>query len=207
MVYGLYGGAAALCLILVLAAIALPAVTARRRRGAAAAPPAARKDVPVPVRRRIACAAAAVLASVLAGPVLAPGAMAATVHPARPAAYWPVTITIRTVPALPGVQFSVDGTPLTTNGAGEANYTQQHNFSSHTLRLVNTTIATPLRRYQFSRSAGQRDPNQAFRPVVGGLPMRADYTVTAGFAVRCPVKPRFTSQQGTPLDRRGASRR
>jgi phospholipase C len=48
MVYGLYGGAAALCLVLVLVAIALPAVTARRRRGAAAAPPAARKDVTVP---------------------------------------------------------------------------------------------------------------------------------------------------------------
>jgi hypothetical protein len=128
------------------------------------------------------------------------------VRPARPAIYWPVTITLRTVPALPGVHFSVDGTPLTTNGAGVAVYTQQHNFSSHTLRLVDTTIATPLRRYQFSRWAGQRDPNQAFLPVVDGLPMRANYTVTAGFAVQCPVTPKFASQQGSPLDPQRISR-
>ncbi|MDX6395580.1 MAG: hypothetical protein QOJ73_6643 [Streptosporangiaceae bacterium] len=158
------------------------------------------------MRRRTVGAAAAILAGVLAGPVLAQGALAATAHPARPAAYWPVTITIQTVPALPGVHFSVDGTPLTTNGAGVAIYTQQHDFSSHTLRLVDPTIATPLRRYQFSRWAGQRDPNQAFRPLVDGLPMRANYTVTAGFAVQCPVTPKFTSQNGSPLDPRRISR-
>jgi hypothetical protein len=152
------------------------------------------------VRRRILGAAAVILAAALSGPLLAQAASASPVRPARPAIDWPVTVTIRTVPALPGVHFTIDGTPLTTDGAGVAQYTQQHNFSSHTLRLVDTAIATPLRRYQFSRWAGQRDPEQAFRPVVSGLPMRADYTVTAGFAVQCPVTPKFTSQHGSPLD-------
>src|SRR6266704_2763763 len=58
------------------------------------------------------------------------------------------------------------------------------------------------RRYRFVRWAGQRDPNQAFRPAVTGLPMRADYTITAGFAVQCPVTPRFTDQHGSSIDAR-----
>jgi phospholipase C len=48
VVYWLYGGAATLCVVLVLLALGLPAVTARRRGGTAATPPAARKDVTVP---------------------------------------------------------------------------------------------------------------------------------------------------------------
>ena len=51
----------------------------------------------------------------------------------------------------------------------------------------------------FLRWAGQRDPNQAFRPTVNGLPMRADYTVTASFATACPVSPRLVEENGTPL--------
>ena len=152
------------------------------------------------MKRRILGAAAAILAGVLSGPLLAQAALASPIRPARPAIDWPVTVTIRTVPAVAGVHFTIDGTPLTTNGAGETQYTQQHNFSSHTLRLVDTSIATAHRHYQFSRWAGQRDPDQAFRPVVSGLPMRANYTVTAGFAVQCPVTPKFASQQGSPLD-------
>jgi hypothetical protein len=58
----------------------------------------------------------------------------------------------------------------------------------------------PGRRYTFARWAGQRDPDQAFVPVVHGLPMRADYTVTAGFSARCPVTPHFTDQRGAALD-------
>ena len=48
VVYWLYGGAAALCIVLVLVALGLPAITARRRRGTPATPPAIRKDVTVP---------------------------------------------------------------------------------------------------------------------------------------------------------------
>ena len=131
-------------------------------------------------------------------------ALAGAGAPARPeqAALqpWPVTITIRTVPALAGVRFSFDGATLVTGRHGVATVTERHNFSLHTLRLLNTRIAKTGRRYTFARWAGQRDPNQAFVPTVRGLPMRADYTVTAAFGARCPVAPHFTDQHGAALD-------
>ncbi len=119
--------------------------------------------------------------------------------PSRP---WPITLTISTVPPLAHVRFSFDGTTLVTNSRGRASLTEQHNFSAHTLTLIDRTITTRDRRYRFVRWAGQRDPNQAFRPAVTGLPMRADYTITAGFAVQCPVTPRFTDQHGSSIDAR-----
>jgi hypothetical protein len=112
---------------------------------------------------------------------------------------WPVTITIRTVPSLPGVRFVFDGTPIVTGPQGSTSVTEQHNFSAHTLTLADTKLSASGRRYAFVRWAGQRDPDQAFRPTVQGLPMRADYSVTASFAVMCPVSPRLAQQDGAAL--------
>jgi hypothetical protein len=138
------------------------------------------------------------LAAAAAGP-----AAAAPAEPGAPARAslqpWPITLTIKTVPALPGVEFTFDGVELVTNQQGVASFTQRHDFSAHTLGLSETEIAGSGRRYTFLRWAGQRDPNQAFRPTVYGLPMRADYTVTASFATACPVSPRLVEENGTPL--------
>jgi hypothetical protein len=112
---------------------------------------------------------------------------------------WPVTITVRTVPPLAGVRFQFDGQPVVTNASGVATITEQHNFGLHTLALVQTQLVTANRQYHFARWAGQRDPNQAFIDTVRGLPMRADYTVTAGFTVSCPVSPRLVEQTGIVL--------
>lgn len=153
---------------------------------------------------RLTLAAGAVLTACLGSVALAPSALAAPGLPASPAyAYspsFPVTITVRTVPALAGVRFTFDGRVMTTGGRGEASRTEPHNFSGHTLRLVDTRISRGDRRYRFARWAGQRDPNQAFLPTVRGLPMRANYTVTAAFAVQCPVRPRLTYQSGGQID-------
>src|SRR4029077_16033419 len=78
-------------------------------------------------------------------------------------------------------------------------FTERHNFSEHTLALKQTEVGVSGRRYTFLRWAGQRDPDQAFRPTVHGLPMRADYSVTASFATACPVTPRLVEQNGTSL--------
>jgi hypothetical protein len=112
---------------------------------------------------------------------------------------WPITITIRTVPSLPGVRFVFDGTPMVTGAQGSTSVTEQHNFSAHTLTLTDTQLSASGRKYSFVRWAGQRDPDQAFRPTVQGLPMRANYTVTASFAIMCPVSPRLAQQDGAAL--------
>jgi hypothetical protein len=117
-----------------------------------------------------------------------------------------VTLTVRTLPALPAVKFSFDGKTLLTNASGEASYTEPHNFGRHTLTLVSTSIVTRLRHYRFTRWAGERDPDDTFRATVAGLPMRADYTVTAAFSAQCPVRPRFTDQYGQVLNARRISR-
>jgi hypothetical protein len=125
-------------------------------------------------------------------------------HPKRQS--WPVTLTIRTLPSLPHVQFSFDGRSVVTDASGEASYTEPHNFDQHTLTLLDTSIDTQGRHYHFARWAGERDGQDAFRAAVNGLPMRADYTVTAAFTVQCPVRPRFTDQDGKALDPRRISR-
>ena len=151
-----------------------------------------------------AAAAPPALAGLAAGARSAAGAgmalPAAVTGPARGSVQpWPITITIRTVPSLPGVRFVFDGTPVVTGSQGSTSVTQQHNFSAHTLTLAQTQLSASDRRYTFVRWAGQRDPNQAFRATVQGLPMRADYTVTASFAVMCPVSPRLAQQNGAAL--------
>ena len=165
------------------------------------------------MRTRPLLLASAVLAASLGSLGLGHSVLAGTARPASPASPagpagpagvslqpWPVTITIRTVPALAGVRFTFDGTTLVTGRGGVAKQTERHNFSQHTLSLLDTRINKPSRRYTFARWAGQRDPNQAFLPTVRGLPMRADYTVTAAFGAACPVTPHFTDQHGAPLD-------
>jgi len=138
------------------------------------------------------------LAAAVAGPAAA--APVESRDPARASLQpWPITLTVRTVPALPGVEFTFDGVQLVTNQQGVTSFTQRHDFSAHTLGLSHTEVAVSGRRYTFLRWAGQRDPNQAFRPTVHGLPMRADYTVTASFATACPVSPRLVEENGTPL--------
>jgi hypothetical protein len=133
----------------------------------------------------------------LGGTAAAPPALAS---PARASVRpWPITITIRTVPSLPGVRFAFDGTPIVTGPQGSTSVTEQHNFTAHSLKLAETQLSASGRRYTFVRWAGQRDPDQAFRPTVQGLPMRANYTVTASFAVMCPVSPRLAQQDGAAL--------
>jgi hypothetical protein len=119
-------------------------------------------------------------------------------HPHRKP--WPITVTVRTVPALSGVRLTFDGTTLVTNGAGAASYTAEHNLNKHTLALLDTAIDQPTRRYRFSRWAGQRDPKQAFRRTVTNLPMRTSYTITAAFTVLYPVSVRLVDQHGVPLE-------
>jgi hypothetical protein len=104
------------------------------------------------------------------------------------------------VPVLAGVRLLFDGKPLTTDAQGRASVTQEHNFGKHTLTLLDTSLTGPARRYRFVRWAGQRDPDQAYKSEVTGLPMRAAFTITAAFAVQYPVTPAFTSTGGRPLD-------
>jgi hypothetical protein len=155
------------------------------------------------VKTRLTGALGVIAAVSLGGAAAAPPAFAAPPADASPehgsVRPWPITITIRTVPSLPGVRFVFDGTPVVTGVRGSTSVTEQHNFSAHTLTLTNTQLSASDRKYTFVRWAGQRDPDQAFRPTVQGLPMRANYTVTASFAVMCPVSPRLAQQDGAVL--------
>jgi hypothetical protein len=132
-------------------------------------------------------AALAVLAALLVALVAQAGPAAATPAPKRPHPHrkpWPITLTVRTVPAVPGVEVRLDGRPAVTDAAGRATFTQEHNFAPHTLTLTGTLVNQRDRRLKFVRWAGQRDPDQAYRSTVTGLPMRMNHTVTAGFAVQ-----------------------
>ncbi|MFI2737992.1 hypothetical protein [Streptomyces sp. NPDC018711] len=148
--------------------------------------------------RRPAVALLALLTALLlalAGPAAAAHRSAGPHHAAPP-----VTVTFRTVPAVPGVRLVFAGAPLVTGADGTASYTGARTADRASLQLLDTSVSTPDARYRFTRWAGQRDPDQTFRPRVDGLPLRADYTITAGFAVQYPVTVSFTDQHGTPLD-------
>jgi hypothetical protein len=119
-------------------------------------------------------------------------------HPHRKP--WPITLTVKTVPALANVQFSFDGHSLVTGATGVATYTAEHDFAAHRLSVVSTSIALPERHFQFNRWAGQRDPNQAFTHTVSALPLRSNYVITAAFSVQEQVAPRLVRQDGTSLD-------
>jgi hypothetical protein len=127
----------------------------------------------------------------------------ATSAPKRPHPHrkpWPITLTVQTVPALPGLRFRLDDTLMTADAHGRVRFTEEHNFSPHTLRLLDTALEQSDRRLRFIRWAGQRDPNQAFSSTVTGLPMRMSYTVTAAFAVQIPVVTRLVNGAGTPVE-------
>ena len=81
----------------------------------------------------------------------------------RPLQPWPVTITIRTVPALPGIRFRSTAWRWSPAAGGTASMTERHNFASTPWRCYHTQIHASGRQYRFARWAGQRDPNQAFR--------------------------------------------
>lgn len=152
-------------------------------------------------RRAFAVAVLALLTALLMAPAGpgTPGLSAvATALPDRAAPA--VTVTFRTVPAVPGVRLVFAGATLVTDADGTASYTGARTAAPQSLRLLDTSVDTPDARYRFTRWAGQRDPDQAFRSSVDGLPLRADYTVTAGFTVQYPVTASYTDQHGAPLD-------
>jgi hypothetical protein len=107
---------------------------------------------------------------------------------------------VQTAPVLEGMRFSWDGTVLTTDRLGRLSITAEHNFALHTLVALDPVVSKPQQHYRFVRWAGQRDPAQAFRPTVKSLPMRENYTVTAGYSVQYPVTPHFVDQQSRPVD-------
>src|SRR5215472_13606823 len=107
-----------------------------------------------------------------------------------------VTMTIRTVPALPGIAFLFDGNPLVTNRAGVASVTQRGNSGLHSLGVVPFTLPSGSRRYRFSRWQGESDAAQAGRITLSAPLMRRNSTLIAGFTVLCPVTLRFVTQDG-----------
>ncbi|GAA1767835.1 endo-1,3-alpha-glucanase family glycosylhydrolase [Agromyces humatus] len=143
--------------------------------------------------RRLAGAIAIVLTALVA--LLTSAGPAAAARPP-----WIVTLTVQTVPVLSGVRVELDGVTVTTDATGQAVFARPHDFDAHTLELVDTEIASVSARDRFVRWVGQRDSHQAFSPTVTGLPMRADYTVTAAFATLYPVTIDVTDDRGAPLD-------
>ncbi|MBX6749942.1 MAG: hypothetical protein IRY85_09805 [Micromonosporaceae bacterium] len=141
--------------------------------------------------------AAAVVSAVIAGLVGQPvyGAPATTDLAASQQRPW-VTVTVQTVPALAGVRMRFDQWSMVTDSQGRASVTVAHNFASHTLELIDTTVTAADRRYEFIRWAGQRDPDQAFLPTLTGLPTRMNYTITAAFSVHFPVMTTFLDEEG-----------
>jgi hypothetical protein len=119
-------------------------------------------------------------------------------HPQRKP--WPITLTVQLVPAVAGVRVRLDDRTAVSDARGSARFTQEHNFSPHTLRLLDTAVKARDRRLRFVRWAGQRDPDQAYRATVTGLPMRMSYTVTAAFAVQRPVTTALVTTQGKAVD-------
>jgi hypothetical protein len=119
-------------------------------------------------------------------------------HPKRKP--WPVTVTVKVLPALAGVHFRFDNRTLTTNAAGIATYTAEHDFAQHTLQLADSVITSADSHYQFSRWVGQRDPNAAFSKTVTGLPLRANYAVTASFGTQQSFLAKLVNQNGASVD-------
>jgi hypothetical protein len=132
---------------------------------------------------------------VLAGVVLV------GLSPTRAAAAPAVTVTVRTTPHLAGVRFAFDGRTVVTGADGTAQFTGAHDFAGHTLAVDDRELSSTQRQFTFARWAGQRNPEQAFRRTVEGLPLRADYTVTAAFTARYRVIVRCVDQTGRPVPR------
>ena len=112
-----------------------------------------------------------------------------------------VTVTVRTAPRLAGVPFTFDGRTAVTGADGSARFTGAHDFAGHVLAVDDHGLGSEGRQFAFSRWAGQRDPDQAFRRTVQGLPLRRDYTVTAAFTARFRVTVRCVDQEGRAVPR------
>ncbi|MER5179143.1 hypothetical protein ABT009_12380 [Streptomyces sp. NPDC002896] len=110
-----------------------------------------------------------------------------------------VTVTVRTAPQLAGVRFLFDGHEVRTGADGVARFTGAHDFADHTLSVDDSGLGEAGRKFRFVRWAGQRDPDQAYRTTVAGLPLRADYTVTAAFTARFRITVRCVDQDGRPV--------
>jgi hypothetical protein len=121
--------------------------------------------------------------------------------PTRATAAPAVTVTVRTTPQLAGVRFAFDGRTAVTGADGTARFTGTHDFAGHTLAVDDSELSSQHRQFAFARWAGQRDPDQAFRRTVEGLPLRADYTVTAAFTARYRVTARCVDQRGRAVPR------
>lgn len=121
--------------------------------------------------------------------------------PAPALAAPPVTVTVRTTPRLAGVPFVFDGRTAVTGTDGVARFTGAHDFGGHTLKVDDSELGSGGRKFAFARWAGQRNPDQAFRRTVEGLPLRADYTVTAAFTARFRVTVRCVDQDGRAVPR------
>jgi len=119
-------------------------------------------------------------------------------HPKRKP--WPISLVLRTVPELPGIELSLDGTDYTTGPQGTVTVTMEHDRSGHTLKLLTSAVSVRGHRYSFYRWTGQRDPAEAYQTTVTDLPWRADHTITVSFATECRVAPSFTDQNGARLD-------
>jgi hypothetical protein len=121
--------------------------------------------------------------------------------PTRAAAAPAVTVTVRTTPQLAGVRFAFDGRTAVTGADGTARFTGAHDFAGHSLAVDDHELSSQQGKFAFARWAGQRDPDQAFRRTVEGLPLRADYTVTAAFTARYRVTVRCVDQEGRAVPR------
>jgi hypothetical protein len=142
---------------------------------------------------------ALVIAAVAVLSLTAPHAAAApAVTPARAAAP-PITITVRTVPALPQLHFTLDGVPLETDATGVFTVTRPHDFDPHSLVLVDTRVELENKQLNFARWAGQRDADQAYNPSIQ-LSMRVNNELTAAFEQQEHVTPTFLYSDGRPIE-------
>ncbi|RPF37650.1 hypothetical protein [Streptomyces sp. TLI_185] len=129
------------------------------------------------------------------------GVVLVGVAPSPAVAVTEITVTVRTTPRLVGVPFTFDGQRAVTGAGGTVSFTGAHDFAPHALAVDDHGLASEGRQFTFSRWAGQRDPDQAFRRTVQGLPLRRDYTVTAAFTARFRVTVRCVDQEGRAVPR------
>jgi hypothetical protein len=160
---------------------------------------------------------AAALTAVLIGAFLtgSPTAALAVPDPEPPPAYaaqnvrapehHTSSLTIRTAPASPGVQFLIDGTTIMTDDDGKAFITWGTDFRQHTLTIMDTKLETATERRTFARWVGTPYSDRAFTPTLNGLTVRSSLVVTAAFDVDHSVTPAFVDQHGQPVDPREVS--
>jgi hypothetical protein len=121
-----------------------------------------------------------------------PARAAATLHPARASLHPAATLTIRTVPAVPGARVTIDGTTYVTDGRGVV------------------TIGTSPGRHQVDikpPSAHVAGTGVRFSRWLDGIALAdrvfmlhpGDNREEAGFELSYPVRVRFVTKDGTPV--------